>query len=153
VRITALPASGEGRYFLELAVVSSSGVAGAARILAHGTALSGADIERIDVMLAGQQPIAIPLDRDASPAKPGSGRESARRLRAARVRVPAGIFAAEVLTFAGARVWRAAGVPLWGVVKARTRTRSVEMLASGLSGGHSVFPEGRVQGNGSESAK
>ena len=154
IRVTVLRAAGEGRYWLELAAVNGGGVAAAARLLARGRALAPAEIERMEVMLAGQQPIAIPLERlSRPPLAAGERVKDARRRGPARVRVPAGTFVTERLSLGGAQVWCAAGVPLWGIVKARTRTRSAELLAFGLSGGHSVFPRERAQGNGSERAK
>ncbi|MGZ6125867.1 MAG: hypothetical protein ACXWLR_12955 [Myxococcales bacterium] len=104
------------------------------------------------LMLAGQQPIEIPLDQ-VRPARAPPGPGAAERLGAARVRVRGGVFVAEILRVSGTRVWRAASVPLWGLVKARSRLRSVELLAFGRSGGRSVFPAGWGQGNGSDSEK
>ena len=127
VRATILPAEGQ-RYWLELTAVGEGGIASAARVLLEGDRPSVAGIERMYVMLAGQQPIEIPLDRIRPSARPVTSRETAR-------------------------VRRAAGVPLWGVVKMRSSRQSVDLLASGSSGGRSVFPPGWDQGNGSESAK
>ena len=129
VRVTCLAAEGEGRYWLELAMAAQSGIVSAARLLVHGGVPSSA-IERMYLMLAGQQPIEIPL--------------AARRSHVRTRRVPDG---------GPTRIRRAASVPLWGLVEARSRTQSIELLASGASGGHSVFPPGWTQGNGRESAK
>jgi hypothetical protein len=150
VRVTALAAGSAGRYWLEVAAASGSGIAGATRLLVRS---DGHDVERMEVMLAGQQPLRIPLEGLGRPARSMRPTAAAKRLGAARVRVPGGTFAAEVLRISEARVWRAAGIPLWGVVKARSRKSSVELLAFGLSGGRSVFPAGQDQGNGSESEK
>src|SRR5437762_1666000 len=60
VRATALPAAGEGRYWLELATASETGIASAARLLLHGTDFSAGGVERAILMLAGQQPIEVP---------------------------------------------------------------------------------------------
>jgi hypothetical protein len=105
------------------------------------------------VLLAGQQAVEIPVDR-LGPSLPSRRPAAAvQRLGTAQVRVAAGTFATEVSRVSGTTVWRADGVPLWGLVKARSRARSVELLAWGASGGRSVFPPGWDQGKGSESAK
>ena len=128
VRATVLPAEGEGRYWLELTAAGESGIASAATVLIEGDRPWPANVGRMYVMLAAQQPVEIPLDRIRL-ALPRS-----------TARVPV-------------RVWRARSVPLWGLVKARSPRQSVELLTSGTSGGHSVFPPGWDQGNGRESAK
>lgn len=150
VRVTALAAVSAGRYWLEVAAANGSGIAGATRLLVRG---DGNVVERMCVTVAGQQPLEIPLDRLARPGRSARPKAAVKRLGQARVRVPGGTFDAEVLRVSGTRLWRAAAVPLWGLVKARARRVSVEMLAYGLSGGRSVFPAGWDQGNGSESAK
>ena len=150
VRITALAGESEGRCWVEIAAASASGVAGAVRLLLRGGDVSG--IERMQVLLAGQQALEVPLERLArSRSHPPS--PEVRRLGNARVKVAAGVFETEVQQVQGTRVWRAASVPLWGLVKARSGQRTVELLASGVSGGRSVFPAGWDHGKGSESAK
>jgi hypothetical protein len=128
VRATVLAAEGEGRYWLELTAAGESGIASAARVLIEGDRSWPANVLRMYLMLAGQQPVEIPLDRIrlASPRGPARG---------------------------PTRLWRAGNVPLWGLVKARSPRQSVELLAAGASGGHSVFPPGWDQGNGRDSAK
>jgi hypothetical protein len=153
VRVTAFSVAAGGSYWLEVVTASESGIAGAVRLLVRGDHLSPSAVERICVMLAGQQPLEIAVDR-AGPALPSPPPEArVRRIGSARVRVAAGAFAVEVSRVAGNIVWRAGNVPLWGLVKARSRRRSLELLAWGASGGHSVFPPGWDHGNGSESAK
>jgi hypothetical protein len=153
VRITLLPGPAEARYWLEVAAAGSGGVVAAARMLLRGTSLEAGDVERIELMLAGQQPIAVPVAPETAPRGARGRPSGVRRLGRGRVRVRAGAFDAEEVSIAGARVWRAAGVPLWGMVEARTATRSIELLGCGASGGHSVFPGERAQGNGGESAR
>jgi hypothetical protein len=105
------------------------------------------------VMIAGQQPIEVPLDQIQLPKARPRANARVKRLGSGRVRVAAGEFAAELLRVSGTTVWRAANVPLWGLVKARSARQSVELLAFGESGGRSLFPPGWGQGNGSESRK
>lgn len=150
VRVTAIAVEGEGRCWVEIAAASASGVAGAARILLREGAVSS--VERIQVLLAGQQAVEIPLER-LGPARTRPPPPGMRRLGSARVKVPAGAFATEVLQVERTRVWRAAGVPLWGLVKAISGRRTIELLASGVEGGRSVFPAGWDQGKGREIAK
>jgi hypothetical protein len=107
LRATVLPAEGEGRYWLELAMAAQGGIVAAAKLLVHGE-LSPKGIEGVYLMLAGQQPVEVPLDR-------------------VRLAIPNR--------------------------KARSKLQSVELLASGSSGGHSVFPPGWDQGKGRDSAK
>jgi hypothetical protein len=152
VRVTVLPAAGDGRYWLELASVNAGGIAGAARLLVHGTGSPRPEVERIGLLLAGQQAIEIPLEQ-LGPGWQLPAVAEATHLGFAQVRVRAGTFAAEILGIPGTRAWRAPGVPLWGLVKARSRSFAVELLASGTSGGRSVFPADGDHGNGSESAK
>ncbi len=149
VRVTAVAAAPEDGCWLEMATANGSGIAGAARLLVRGDG----QIERMSVLLAGQQAVEIPVDR-LGPSLPSRRPAAAvQRLGTAQVRVAAGTFATEVSRVSGTTVWRADGVPLWGLVKARSRARSVELLAWGASGGRSVFPPGWDQGKGSESAK
>jgi len=154
VRATVLAAVDDGRYWLELATAGESGLASAAKLLIHGNAFSLGDVERLYVMIAGQQPVEVPLDevRPAG-AKPPAEAQRVERLRPERVHVAAGEFNADVFRVPGTRIWRAAGVPLWGLVKARSARQSMELVASGTTGGHSLFPPGWDQGKGRESRK
>jgi hypothetical protein len=148
LRATVLPAEAAGRYWLELAMAAEAGIASAARLLVRRDPAAG--IESAHLMLAGQQPIQIPPDR----LRPAVRKiPSMTRARRTRVRVRAGTFMADMFRAGAARVWRAPGVPLWGLVKARSKRQSIELIACGASGGRSVFPAGWAQGKGSESAK
>ena len=155
VRATALAAEGAGKYWLELASASETGIASSARLLIHGNGFSPQNVERLYVMVLGQQPIEVPPDQiHAAGARPGPRRMSrVRRVGTERIRVPAGEFTAQVFAVSGTRVWRAASVPLWGLVRARSAERSIELVAFGAKGGRSLFPAGWSQGNGSESRK
>jgi hypothetical protein len=149
VRATVLLAREPGRYWLELAAAeAASGVAGAVRLLIREGRGPGS-AERVVVLLAGQDPVEVTAERSPPPKAPGS----IKPLGMQEIRVPAGVFSARALRVSGTtRVWRAAGVPLWGLVKARSSRQTLELLAWGREGGHSVFPPDWDQGNGSESA-
>jgi hypothetical protein len=155
VRATALEAEGAGKYWLELASASETGIASAARLLIRSGAFSPGNVERLYVMVLGQQPIEVPAEHvhaaEAGPAAKAT--PAVKRVRAERIRVPAGEFTAQVFAVSGTRVWRAAIVPLWGLVRARSAGRSIELVAFGTQGGRSMFPPGWSQGNGSESKK
>jgi hypothetical protein len=150
VRATVLELQGDGRFWIELATVGASGVVSAARLLLRGTGVSP-EVERIYVMVAGQQPVE--LATAGAGTRQRKGLLGVKVLGTEQVRVPAGVFKARALRVSGARVWRSPEVPLWGLVKARSARQSVELFAYGQTGGHSVFPPGWDQGNGSESAK
>jgi hypothetical protein len=151
VRVTALAAHDEERYWLELAIAGSSGVAGAARVLVRRG--EPPRLESVYAMVAGLQPVEIPMGRLARQRNAMPLRHASR----ARVRCRAGTFSTEVLSAPAIRVWRASGVPLWGVVKARGRTASIELVAFGMRGGHSLFPRGWLEqgdhGKGNDRAK
>jgi hypothetical protein len=153
VRATVLPAATDGRHWLELITASAAGIVSASKLLVRADALFPGSVERMYVMLAGQEPIEVPLDRIKLPEREAHRRPRVARLGMQRVQVPAGTFAAEAMRIGGTGVWRAASVPLWGLVRTRSSRQSLELVAFGTSGGHSVFPPGWDQGNGSDSAK
>jgi hypothetical protein len=155
VRATALEAGEAGKFWLELASASETGIASAARLLIHGNAAAPENVERLYVMILGQQPIEVPPEQvQAGGAKRAAKRMSkVKRMGTERIRVPAGEFTAQVLSVSGTRIWRSAAVPLWGLVRTRSADRSVELVSFDLKGGHSLFPAGWDQGNGSESRK
>jgi hypothetical protein len=153
LRATALPASGEGRYWLELATASEAGLVSAVRMLLRGTEFSLGSVERMFLLLAGQPPIEIPPEQIARATGRSGAAAKADRLGTERVRVPAGEFTADAIRAGKTRIWRSAAVPLWGLIKALSPRQSMELVASGTSGGRSVFPAGWDQGNGSDSMK
>jgi hypothetical protein len=150
VRATVLEAQDPGRFWIELATIAASGVPSAARLLVRGTSVALPDVERIYVMIAGQQPVEVPGDGAVAG---GKSLPSVKVLGTERVRVPAGVFAARALRVSATLAWRSGEVPLWGLLKASSPRQSVELIAFGWSGGRSVFPPGWDQGKGSESAK
>jgi len=153
LRATVLPASGDGRYWLELASASDTGLVSAARLLLRGKELSAGAVERMALLVAGQQPIEVPPEQLPRVSTTPRAQMQASQLGRERVRVPAGEFTAEVIRISRTKVWRSAGVPLWGLVKAVSPRQSIELVSSGRSGGHSLFPPGWGQGNGSDKRK
>jgi hypothetical protein len=153
VRATALAASEDGLYWLELATAGEAGLASAAKLLVRGNPFAARNVERMYVMIAGQQPIEIPLDQVFLRDPQRTGKVQVKRVGVERVRVAAGEFRADVLRVSRTRVWRAVNVPLWGLVKARSALQSIELVAAGVEGGRSLFPPGWDQGNGRESRK
>jgi hypothetical protein len=168
VRASLLPQPApEGSYWLEFATLAENGMAAAAKMLLHGNAFDGKNIDRIFVLLAGQQPIEIPLDELDLPSEKPPAPPHVEHAGKERVQVKAGTYEAEILSAAGARIWRSKEVPLWGLVQMKAKGESMELLAAGEKGAHSVFPQGwgdakdpqgpaktkAPQGTGSESTK
>src|SRR5262249_39589927 len=110
-------------------------------------------MERMALLVAGQQPIEVPPEQLPRESAAPRAHAPASRLGREKVRVPAGEFTAELIRVSHTKVWRSAGVPLWGLVKAGSPRQSIELVASGKSGGHSLFPPGWDQGNGSDKKK
>lgn len=156
LRISVVPpALPEGRYWLEVVTIASDGAATAVKLRTRGDPSDPRNIDRLYLQVSGQAPIDVPLDqlpeRKPLPRRRGKVTHGAP----ARVQVRAGTFdRAEPLRAGPVRVWRAASVPLWGLIKAQTPRQSVELLGSGTTGAHSTFPEGfDDQGTGKESMK
>jgi hypothetical protein len=117
---------------------------------------------------AGQAPLELPLDEvreQIDAEKPAAVATKVRKLGAADVTVPAGTFhAARVRVSAKGgttTLWLAREqVPLWGLVRSQGAERTVELLACGTSGAHTVVPpapgepderpDAGTYGNGSE---
>lgn len=158
VRAAVLSVLPDGRYWLEIASQRSDGPPVAMKLLVHGQPSRASDLERAFLYVGGQAPIELPAGEALNPAErkeaaplPRLHQEPARE-----VRVPAGTFRADVARVAGARIYRAKTVPLWGLVEVESRARRVELLGFGRSGAASVFPAGwsdPVQGNGKDSVK
>jgi hypothetical protein len=151
--------AGEGRYWLELDTATQEGMAAAAKMLVHGNPLSPRDVERMFVMMAGQQPLEVPLEQVDVPKQDLPPPPEVTRLKAEEVTVRAGKYKADLLRTGDMRIWRAAQVPLWGLVKAHSPRESLELIGAGATGSHTVFPPGwgdakdAPQGIGSESTK
>ena len=147
------PALDGGRAWLEVTALGAQDLPFAARLLLH----RGGGIERAIVYALGQAPIEVPLG-ELQPVVARPKRGPAVRgstVGTAEVTVPAGTFRAEELRITSGgettRVWRAAGVPLWGLVRAEGPRQLVELTGLGETGARSVFPAD--QGKGRESAK
>ena len=154
VRIAIVPPALEDeRAWLEVTALGAQDLPFAARLLLH----RAGGIERAIVYALGQAPIEIPVgDLQPSTAKAKRGRAvRASPVGSAEVTVPAGTFQTEELRITSGgettRVWRAARVPLWGLVRAEGPRQLVELIGLGETGARSVFPAD--QGKGSERAK
>lgn len=156
IRVSAVPPVLEdGRAWVEVASVGGLGLPFAARLLVSDTGR----LERALVYALGQAPLEIPIGeigerRTAERKSPKPGARAEHR-RSSQVTVPAGVFHAEELRVlsghVATRIWRAANVPLWKLVRAEGRHQTVELIGYGHQGARSVFPG--AQGNGSDSAK
>ncbi|MGE5049116.1 MAG: hypothetical protein ACM3PC_11135 [Deltaproteobacteria bacterium] len=157
LRLSVLePLLSKGRYWLESASQSQNGPPVATRMLVHGPPGNIENMERLYVYVGGQAPMEFPIDADARAVRPPLPRRPLPRVRrrgTQDVRVAAGHFRAELIQVGSARVWRSAGVPLWGLVRALEPGRRVELIAFGRRGARTVFPEEFDHGKGSESRK
>ncbi len=168
MRMSVLAAPGEaaGRYWLEVATVGETMLPTALKLLVHGSPSQPGDIERMLLYAAGQAPIDVPIDeaREQMEAdRAAATHVQVKKLGKADVKVPGGTFAAERLRVKGeagqTQLWLARGaVPLWGLVRAQSGGRTIELMQFGKTGAHSVIPEQGApaaadQGNGSESVK
>jgi hypothetical protein len=178
LRLGVLPPpkdAGEGRYWLEIVTLGGGTLPTAVRMLAHGDPLTLSNVERVVVYVTGQVPLELPIDdaaegleeqrKSAAPPRPAR----VQRQAAEDVQVHGGRYHAErVNVRAGgvtSRLWLdRERVPLWGLVRAETGRRVIELFASGREGAHTVFPPapgepderpdaGALYGNGSESTK
>jgi hypothetical protein len=155
VRLSVMPPALEGgRAWLEVSTLGAQALPFAARLLLRGTG----GLERAIVYALGQAPIEVPvaeLQPAAAKPKRDSGVVRTTSAGSAKVTVPAGTFQAEELRVVSGgettRVWRAAQVPLWGLVRAEGPRQVVELTGLGEHGARSVFPAD--QGNGSESVR
>ena len=152
VKLSILPpAIPDGRYWMEIDLATGSGAPAAVRLLVHGSPSRPQDIERATVYVPGQAVLEVPLDEVPEPpaaaARPATA--AIRRRKPQRVRTAAGEFdRAEVLDVAGTRIWRADRVPLWGLVRSKSRGQAVELIGYASQGAHTLF-----QGKGSEIVK
>lgn len=161
VRFSILPpALPGGQYWLEEAGVSSAGQGSAVKLRAHGDPADPRNIDRMYIYVPGQAPIEIPLDQLPPPPAPAAKKPAKLvKGRPERVQVKGGVFEkAETMRVGDVRIWRSPKVPIWGLVKAVGPHQTVELLGSGTTGAHTIFPPGfsedqLPQGKGSESTK
>jgi hypothetical protein len=153
-RISAVPPAVDGgRVWLEVAVLGSESLPFAARLLV--VAATGT-VERAAIYALGQAPLDIPIRSHAGAMTTAPGRPPVRIVqeRDEEVTVAAGTFRATRLRISGAgggvSLWKSDAVPLWGLVRARARRQSIELLRYGHGGARSLFPF--AQGNGTDSA-
>jgi hypothetical protein len=139
-----------GRYWLELDLTPDREAPQAVRLLVHGDPADARNLERVELYRTGQAPIELPVDRLELP-KPGKPRRVVTGPEE-RIQVPAGSFKARRLDKGDVRLWKSAGVPLWGLVKSQSPHETVELLSSDFVGAHSLFPS-PPQGNGSDKTK
>lgn len=155
IKVSILPpALDGGRYWLEVDLAPQSGAPTAIRVLVHGDPARPKDIERATLYVVGQAALELPLDqveetREQLEPAPRTAAAPIRKRKPESVRTAAGPFDhAEVLEVADTRLWRSGKVPLWGLVRSKSRTQTVELIGYATAGAHSL-----VQGNGSESEK
>jgi len=158
MRFSLLPPKVEGdRHWLEVAAFGDVGLPFAVRVLLKSGPVVPANVERAVLYVTGQAPLEIPLqDLQEQLSRDAPKSSAARTVRGAErtISTGAGRFnASEVrITARGqtTRVWRAAEVPLWGLVRARGPRETIELVSFSHEGAQSAIPEPR-QGKGSES--
>jgi hypothetical protein len=143
------PPPDRARAWVEVATIGARSIPFAARLLLN---TATGELERASVYALGQAPFDLPVGGD-DPARVPPPTARVVPGRAKTVTVPAGTFSAtELRVSAGVevtRVWRTDEVPLWGIVRARQRARTIELLRFGRTGARSVFPG--LHGMGSDS--
>lgn len=159
IRVSVLsPLLPGGRYWLEAVTQSQDGPPVAVRLRVRGSPARADDVDRVLLFVGGQAPLELPLDdaRAETPPQPqpAAPAPTVRSAGRQRLTVPAGNFDAEVLLVERARIFRAAAVPLFGLLRAEEPGRVVTLVGYGRTGAATVFPgEFEDQGNGKESVK
>lgn len=157
IRAAIVGTAPEGRYWLETVAQSGDGPPVATRLLVHGQPSRLRDVERAFLYVGGQAPIELPVaDAQTRATKPLTGLPRLARDRPQVVRTTAGQFRTEVWRVQGTTIFRTPEVPLWGMVRARSSDRQVDLIAYAREGAESVFPPGwgdDLQGKGNESVK
>jgi len=155
VRIAVLsPALPDGRYWLETATQMQGGPPLAMRLLLHGPPGRPENIDRLQVYMAGQAPLELPLeDARAAVAKQPKQPLKVERKGTQEVKVAPGSFRCDVVQVKDARLFHSGKVPLWGLVREEDPRQRLELLGYADSGAETVFPKEFDQGNGSESTK
>ena len=152
VRLAVLPpVAGDGRAWIEVTTVGARSLPFAARLLLN---VGTGKLERASVYALGQAPIESPVGEADGATRAAAPLVRVVNAHAKAIRVAAGTFTATELHVgqggAAARVWRSNEVPLWGVVRAESGGRTVELLRYGGGGASSVFPQGKGSENANE---
>jgi hypothetical protein len=152
VRVSVLSKEGENAS-IEIDTLAKDKPPQSVRMLVHGSPADARNVDKLELYVAGQAPIEVPLDdlRDDLRPPPKSKARAVERGRE-RVQVQAGSFDAVVVDRGGARIWSSNDVPIFGMVKTRTQAQTAELIAFGRTGAHSLFPDAAHQ-NGSETTK
>jgi hypothetical protein len=162
VRLSVLAERPGGRFWVEVVAASPVGAAMASRLLVHGSPARAAEVERMQVSIAGQAVLELPLDEASQVLDPGAPKAAGVRvekLTPAEVEVPAGRFRAARLRVSRGKgalaetttLYRSEEVPLFHLVKSDSsgnkakgkeaqRATVVRLFASGTTGAHSIFP-------------
>ena len=152
VRVSVLSKEGENAL-IEIDTLAKDKPPQSVRMLVHGSPADARNVDKLELYVAGQAPIEVPLDelRDDLKPPPKNKVRTVERGRE-RVQVQAGTFDAEVVDRGQARVWSSKEVPIFGMVKTRTKTHTAELIGFGRTGAHSLVPDAAHQ-NGSETTK
>jgi hypothetical protein len=162
VRLSVLAERPGGRFWVEVAGASPVGMPMASRMLVHGNPVRAADIERLQVYIAGQAVLELPLEEAGQvldPSAPKAAGVRVEKLPAVEVTVQAGRYQATRLRVSRGQgalaesttLYRAQEVPIFHLVKSESAGNKakgkqaqgplvVQLFASGKSGAHSMFP-------------
>jgi len=152
VRVSVLSKEGENAL-IEIDTLAEGKPPQSVRMLVHGTPADARNVDKLELYVKGQAPIEVPLEelRDDIKAAPKKKARPVQRGRE-RVQVQAGTFDAEVVDRGPSRIWSSKDVPIFGMVKTRTKDQTAELLGFGRTGAHSLFPDAAHQ-KGSETTK
>jgi hypothetical protein len=152
VRVSVLSKDGD-KAVIEIDTLGKDKPPQSVRMVVHGSPSDARNVDKLELYVAGQAPIEVPLDelRDDIRPPPKKKARAVQRGRE-RVQVPAGSFDAEVVDRGQARIWSSSAVPIFGMVKTRTKAQTAELIAFGRTGAHSLFPDAGHQ-KGSEMTK
>lgn len=152
VRVSVLSKEGESAL-IEIDTLAKDKPPQAVRMLVHGSPADARNVDKLELYVAGQAPIEVPVDELRDDLRPPPKHKSrAVQHGRERVQVQAGSFDAEVVDRGSTRIWSSNEVPIFCMVKTRTKTQTAELIAFGRTGAHSLFPDAAHQ-KGSETTK
>ena len=152
VRVSVLSKDGD-RALIEIDTLAKDKPSQSVRMLVHGSPADARNLDKLELYVAGQAPIEVPVDdlRDET-RPPAKDKTRAVQRGRERVQVPAGSFDAQVVDRGPSRIWSSNDVPIFGMVKTRTKAQTAELIGFGRQGAHSLFPDAAHQ-KGSETTK
>ena len=164
VRLSVLAERPGGRFWIEVVAASPVGVPMASRLLVHGHPARAADVERLQIYIASQAVLELPLEdatESIDPSPASAAGVQVEKLAPQEVTVKAGRFQTSRLRIRRGKgkeaeqvtLYRASEVPIFHLVRSESsgskaaakgkpaqKPTVVELSASGKTGAHSIFP-------------